>query len=612
MKEKFCWAFPIDEAGEIEGLNEGDIETFLNDPLLSISKECAQNSLDARASENSPVLLEFSSFSIKKEDFPDYKKFDKILENQIKFWGQTKKDKSSESFFKKAKEVLNSKEISCLRISDFNTTGLGGAMKEEEPFTGWKKLVKSTGVSDNPSGAGGSFGLGKHASFACSCLRTVLYNTMDLEKNEAHQGVAHLATCKDEDGKSTRRRGYYGIAKNYSNIKGKLILDDKFIRNETGTDIYILGFNNFDTDWKDKIITSLLDSFLLAIYKGDLIFKIDGEKIDKSSLGKIIERYSSKKYRDLVKESIIDYYNILSGMIHSEEYYASIFEKNDTILTLAKEEGLCNKISMNRSNGMKIFDKLKSKGVEDYAGILLLKGKKVNEYFRKLENPEHNRWFANRGSNPTEANKKIKMIFDVITDSVNKMADNDSQDDLDAEGMGEYLPDDFDEKVEKRKKIEDIPWEIHQGVVQTNNKKIKTKMIIKTPGGSPGGGRNNTSGGNNSLGGPGEDETKESKKEVTINSIRAFFDKNNVCNLIFSLSEEHSAIEANILISGETETEAPVIEEAKLISETKEVPLHCSGNKISIGQVSKDKLNKVEFKLKNSGRWTLEVELYEN
>jgi len=608
---KVGWGFPIDEAKEIEGINEGDIENFLNNPLLSIAKESAQNSLDARRDEKKPVVLEFQSFYIPKEDFPDRQNFDKILDNQIKFWGKLEKDKKAENFFKKAKEVLNSKKILCLRISDFNTTGLSGSTTEEEPFTGWKKLVKSTGVSNNPSGSGGSFGLGKHASFACSYLRTVLYNTMDSKRNEAHQGVAHLATYKDGEDKHFRRKGYYGNFENFSNIRNKLVFDSGFVRKEFGTDVYILGFNNSDENWKDKIICSILESFLLAIYNGDLIFKFNEYVLDKKSLSETIEKYRSLDYSELLNDTIFDYYDILAGNIISKEYFITIIEKNDVLLKLSLGPGLTNKIAMNRGNGMKIFDKSRGRGIEDCAGVLTLKRNGVNEYFRRLENPEHSKWFPNRGGNRQDAENKIKLLTQQINESIEKMSNEERPESLDPEGIGEFLPDDLENDPAKRKKIEDLGWEIQMGkLIESKNKKRQQVTLKNGFGGGPSGGSGR--GGGRYGSGKGENPEIKSKNIIETNSIHAFYKKGGIYQLVFSIPEESERLNAEILISGESDTEIPWIEKAELVEKESKRDLKFEENKIFIENVEKNKKVFIEFKLKESERWTLEVELYEN
>ena len=59
-----------------------------------------------------------------------------------------------------------------LRISDFNTSGLLGS--KEEINTDWTNLTKSSGASDKKGTAGGSYGIGKYAPFACSDFAQIL------------------------------------------------------------------------------------------------------------------------------------------------------------------------------------------------------------------------------------------------------------------------------------------------------------------------------------------------------------------------------------------------------------------------------------------------------
>jgi hypothetical protein len=64
-------------------------------------------------------------------------------------------------------------------------------------------------VSDKAGSSGGSFGIGKSAPFACSDLRTVFYATQDK--------------------------------------------DQEFCRNESGMDVFVLGFSKKD-NWKNEMV----------------------------------------------------------------------------------------------------------------------------------------------------------------------------------------------------------------------------------------------------------------------------------------------------------------------------------------------------------------------
>ena len=108
---------------------------------------------------------------------PDYKTLSNAIEACLSFWKKNN-NKKTVDFFERAKKVVEKKNVSVLRISDFNTKGLTGSDKDYN--TPWQNLVKASGVSDKGDDAGGSFGIGKSAPFACSDLRTVFYATQDV------------------------------------------------------------------------------------------------------------------------------------------------------------------------------------------------------------------------------------------------------------------------------------------------------------------------------------------------------------------------------------------------------------------------------------------------
>lgn len=100
-----------------------------------------------------------------------------------------------------------------LEIADRSTTGLVGPPDEEE--TPFHSLVKASGVTAKDTvDSGGSFGIGKNASFAVSDLQTVFYaTTYKNGESEAFaaQGKVKLVSHTDPDGKKQRATGYWGI-----------------------------------------------------------------------------------------------------------------------------------------------------------------------------------------------------------------------------------------------------------------------------------------------------------------------------------------------------------------------------------------------------------------
>ena len=98
--------------------------------------------------------IEFDYFNIRTSNFPNKEIFiDNLQESLI----ESKKldDQTTADFFNHALEMFKEEYIPFVRISDFNTNGLRGSALEES--SDWNNLVKSSGISDKTSGAGGSF-----------------------------------------------------------------------------------------------------------------------------------------------------------------------------------------------------------------------------------------------------------------------------------------------------------------------------------------------------------------------------------------------------------------------------------------------------------------------
>ncbi|MBQ3451276.1 MAG: hypothetical protein IJG32_03320, partial [Selenomonadaceae bacterium] len=120
------WNFPSNGGGAINGVADSGIEIFRGKEIPSLAREICQNSLDAAADESSAVTVEFQRCEIDPKDIPDVRDYEKILKACLKFWA--KQSDKTVAFIQEAIYKLKSSEVSVLRISDFNTTGL------DEPF----------------------------------------------------------------------------------------------------------------------------------------------------------------------------------------------------------------------------------------------------------------------------------------------------------------------------------------------------------------------------------------------------------------------------------------------------------------------------------------------
>lgn len=183
------WEFPSNNNGQIYGIGDSGVETFLGTPIRSLAREICQNSLDATIDNGKPAHVTFSTFSVSTDSLPDIEGLRTAFQRSLDFWSLQNSDKTKK-FFRDALTVAGKPTVTCLRISDFNTSGLTGADKIYN--SPWCNLIKSTGASDKSSSSGGSFGIGKFAPFACSSFRTVFYSTIDCEGHTAYQGVSRL------------------------------------------------------------------------------------------------------------------------------------------------------------------------------------------------------------------------------------------------------------------------------------------------------------------------------------------------------------------------------------------------------------------------------------
>ena len=188
------WRFPSNDYGEKKGINDSGVSLFRGTPLRSLAREICQNSLDAARAKT--IVVEFNAFDIPTTSLPGYEALKDTFERCASFWSD-QKSVTTKNFFSNAIDKITADKIHMLRISDFHTAGLTGS--REEVNTNWTNLTKSSGVSDKNSTAGGSFGIGKFAPFACSDFSTVFYSTYDEKGMEASQGVSRLVTFRRED-----------------------------------------------------------------------------------------------------------------------------------------------------------------------------------------------------------------------------------------------------------------------------------------------------------------------------------------------------------------------------------------------------------------------------
>ena len=460
------WRFPSNDYGENKGINDSGVAMFRGTPLRSLAREICQNSLDAATGKK--TIVEFNVFKIKSSDIPGRDVLADTFNRCLSFWG-SQKAKATKAFFSAAIDCINGEECSVLRISDFNTTGLTGS--REEINTDWTNLTKSSGASDKKGTAGGSYGIGKFAPFACSLLSTVFYSTYDIHEERASQGVARLVTFTRPDGQNTQGTGYFGEEKNIP-VYEEMHLDPLFSRQsgQYGTDIFIAGYKYGGEDWQRDIIVSLLDGFMGAFWNEKLEVLVGDIKINKENLGEVID-----EYRDDLTGYADKYYNVLisDDTVWKTDNFLGMGEVKLGLLLGVPDAP--NRIAMIRQTGMKIMDKDRLPGHVPFMGIMFIDGQEINEKLRVIENPEHTKWEPDRSTNPIASRQLLKAINDFIKEQIEALINSGSGESIDAIGVGTYIPDEPDESDEKA--VKEV---VSDKVLDVEVKKVKQKSTSQS------------------------------------------------------------------------------------------------------------------------------------
>ena len=145
--DMYSWRFPKLDDGQEQGINDSGVATFKGSELYdNLAREICQNSLDAKAPDQTTVIVEFNSISLPKKDHSALVGLDEVIKNCEEFW-KKKTEPKFEAFIKEAKAKLSHDNIEFLVISDYNTKGLSGSRAGITERSVWRALTHSNGVT---------------------------------------------------------------------------------------------------------------------------------------------------------------------------------------------------------------------------------------------------------------------------------------------------------------------------------------------------------------------------------------------------------------------------------------------------------------------------------
>lgn len=392
------WQFSVIPCIEESTFNK-ILERFYNFGISGLVRENIQNSLDGKLpGSNEPVIVTIKTGSVNKNDIPG---LDEIKERIKSLKGQNNYTKETIEHMKKK---MDDEIINYISFEDFNTKGLTGAnngqsdnKKDTWSIYAYNKGVHTEEDDENlEKSRGGSHGIGKIASNAASDLYMMYFANCDEQGNKHLGGTVQLIEHKFKD-KHYRSTGYFTDVKNMGDNKTKFYpfenkFHEIFEKNTRGLKI-IIPFLREQFNNEKEIITSVCDSFFIAIMENKLQVIVNDKTINKDTIKNYIknENYYEQNIEDMKKEFTPLYFDTYTDENPVElvipdkkdDYKFKLYFKYDTSIATGR-------VGIIRTIGMKIEDKkVKNNVKKPFNAILIPQSIKEDAFLKSLENESH-------------------------------------------------------------------------------------------------------------------------------------------------------------------------------------------------------------------------------
>lgn len=449
--EKNCqWYFARSLGGQDQGPNDAMSETFKKDRFEAIVRESIQNSLDAKALDDKPVVVTFKFRSTDTKNYPMLFNIDKHIKGCLDMYN----DKNAHKKFDPMLDYIakaRTERMDYLEVSDINTTGMTYA--KDDTKSGFYSFVKSAGNSSKTSeSAGGSFGFGKAAYFNLSKIRTVLISTLTEDNKYFFEGVSSLCTHRI-NGEKLESVGFYCDNQEEEPITLPTSIPPRFLRTETGTSMFIMGLGLSETDTEQavrKINEAAVKHFWFSILKRKLIVRIERGRIWEEELNAdnleekaklLFETYDDNRGRGhknprpyieaVVKANKDDKHLLFEKEIpylgQVKYYFMQCKTGNDYILNMRAPLMLVNH-QINRTD-------------YGFYSVFVCEDERGNKILVQAENPAHNEWDANNAPEQDKdlVSKALKAKETFIQECIRSVFVAENVETLDFGGLDEYL-----------------------------------------------------------------------------------------------------------------------------------------------------------------------------
>lgn len=478
MIENLIWNFPKSGRTTLSSSDNNNIDTFADDRIGNLVREILQNSLDASL-DGQAVRVEFRRFVTKTAAFPGLESFKAYLEN----WKNTQVDLDQDDkdllFVNRALNELNKKEMTWLRISDFNTTGLWGSTSNS-PKTPYFSFIHGAGKNAKQNAnAGGSKGVGKNAIFANSNLQTLFVSTLTKNDEKAFIGVGFLVSSDESNIEKDWTQGVGFCVLNDENKEANkatndiVNLDPSFDRklHGIGTDIYIPSFV-VEEDWINQITGQVVYSFLPAILNkklsvsvssgiNDLGFETEIE-LNSSNISSIINQSSTYKNKTQ-REACLNIYNSLTNSNKKKFIFDSKEGFKMTMFLLEDDFSGDNRLYIYRCPTRMLIKYQEINAFVKCTGVLLIEGEELAQRLRSIEDATHSKWSKSKANKTKysleEIDEALRCVSSFIDNKANNFGNNEelSEADFDYMVQNDWCGADDNHEIAKESKEIGLP-----------------------------------------------------------------------------------------------------------------------------------------------------------
>ena len=431
------WNFPENLGGLAAGFNDSSIDTFKGHRISSLVREVIQNSLDARASLDAPVVVDFQLVSMRLTEVAEVVALSenlRLAENTAK---RQELDQAVEFYASAIKILEESKEITFLCAHDSNTSGLTGPI--EGPFGAWYALTKGAGLTQKLSGSSlGSFGHGSKAPFVCSRLRSVFYlsvieaTSRNTDFEYRFQGKSILQSYEIPQG-VTQGTGFFGHQKRCmpllnNEIPGWAKKLRELRTTKTGTSI-LVPCSTIGNQSLPSISITAIANFFYAIKKGVLEVQIDD--LERLTADNIEQKYA--EYRETINnigeevdsEAIEEAFQTIETIVapthHGEQQIPNFGRVDWYFRTDSEIES--RSVAVARGNGMLITKKApqlsRFSNLKPFDFFVCVSGD-GSEALKSIENPEHDNFQFDR-IDDLKRRRNVKKKYDLFAKEIREI-----------------------------------------------------------------------------------------------------------------------------------------------------------------------------------------------